>query len=226
MLMAMEPFSLVDFPGRIAAVIFFGGCNFHCGYCQNPALVKAVPSSGSAGFLEILGFLRTREGLLDGVCFTGGEPLLSPEMPDLVKMVKELGFRVKLDTNGSSLEKLKEAAPFLDYIALDIKSTPEKYDRITGCHNSWEMVAATMAWLKTSGIPHEFRTTVLPAWHSPEDLPAIRILLGAKETWVLQQFREPPGGVLDGKKYEAYPDSWLADTGIRLGCKVRGINLP
>jgi len=223
MLMDIEPFSLVDYPGHIAATVFFSGCNFRCGYCQNPTLVKNEEKSRTSP-QDIISFLQTRKGLLDGVCFTGGEPLLSPDMLPLLKAVKGLGFKVKLDTNGSSLEKLKETAPYLDYAAMDIKCTPEKYEQLTGCRNIWNEVRSSAEWLKKSGIPHEFRTTVLPVWHTFEDLKQIRNFLGSDANWVLQQFREPPGGVLDGKAYKPYPDAWLKEAGTRLGCKVRGLH--
>lgn len=293
MIMAFEPFSMVDYPGHIVATVFFGGCNFRCGYCHNPLLVNIKEKSQTSpsnsyrlyemadysdgiesyriaeapgtsygaedldsnaasgldehikvttanleisnsipnvieitetpevtGFIE---FLKTRKGLLDGVCLTGGEPLLSGELSLLARKIKELGFKVKLDTNGSNLEKLQEAAPYLDYIAMDIKSAPDKYAELT-CHkNSWEKVSRTIEWIKNSRIAYEFRTTVMPVWHTFEDLKKIRDYLGEDTNWVLQQFRQPPDGVLDEKKYEAYPDSWLKEIGIKLNCQVRGL---
>lgn len=223
MLMAIEPFSMVDYPGHIVATVFFGGCNFHCGYCHNPILVKVKEKSQTSPS-DITDFLKTRKGLLDGVCLTGGEPLLSPDLPPLARQVKELGFKVKLDTNGSNLEKLQEVAPYLDYIAMDIKATPEKYDELTEGKDSWEKVSRTIDWIKKSGISYEFRTTVMPVWHTFEDLKAIRNLLGEETNWILQQFHQPPDGVLDGKVYEAYPDSWLKVTGQKLNCEVRGLH--
>lgn len=223
MLMSIEPFSMVDYPGHIVATLFFGGCNFQCGYCHNPTLVKAKEKPQTSPS-DIVDFLQTRKGLLDGVCLTGGEPLLSPDMLSIVQAVKELGFKVKLDTNGSNLEKLQEAAPYLDYIAMDIKAAPEKYDDLTGCKNSWKKARETIEWIKTSGIPYEFRTTVIPVWHTFEDLKIIRNFLGEEINWILQQFRQPPEGVLDGKVYEAYPDSWLKEIGQKLNCQVRGLH--
>ena len=220
--MDIEPFSLVDYPGHIAATIFFAGCNFHCGYCHNPALVNVKEKSQTSPS-AIIDFLKTRKGLLDGVCLTGGEPLNSPDMLPLAKDIKNLGFKLKLDTNGSNLEKLKEIAPYMDYIAMDIKSTPKKYDQLTGCRNSWEKVSRTADWIMQSSIPYEFRTTVMPAWHSYDDLKEIRNLLGEDANWILQQFRQPPDGVLDGQTYEAYPDSWLKEMGQKLNCKIRGL---
>lgn len=225
MLIAIEPFSLVDYPGHITATIFFGGCNFRCGYCQNPALVNSnVEEKSQTSPSDLLNFLKTRQGLLDGVCLTGGEPLLSGDLPAVAKGVRELGFKVKLDTNGSNLSRLQEVAPYLDYIAMDIKAAPEKYDELTGSKNSWQKVSETIEWIKQSGIPYEFRTTVMPLWHSFDALQKIRTLLGEDTPWVLQQFHQPPEGVLDGQKYEAYPDSWLKEMGQKLNCRVRGLH--
>lgn len=223
--MDIEPFSLVDYPGHIAATIFFAGCSFRCGYCHNPSLVDVidVKATSKTSSTAIVDFLNTRKGLLDGVCLTGGEPLNSPDMLPLAKQIKEIGFKIKLDTNGSSLERLLEAAPYLDYIAMDIKSTPEKYDQLTGCTNSWEKVRQSLEWIKESGIPYEFRTTVLPVWHTWDDLKEIRGIIGEDANWILQQFRQPPDGVLDGQAYETYPDSWLKEMGEKLKCKVRGM---
>lgn len=222
MLMDMEPFSLVDYPGHVAATLFFAGCNFNCGFCHNPALVTTKEKSVTSPS-DILEFLQSRTGLLDGVCLTGGEPLLSADMPELARQIKALGFKIKLDTNGSVLPKLQEIAPVLDYIAMDIKAAPARYDELTDSPNAWEKVKDTVEWIKQSGIPYEFRTTVLPVWHRFDDLELIRNLLGPETEWVLQQFREPPGGVLDGKHYEAYPDSWLLEMGKKLNCRLRGL---
>lgn len=222
MLMDIEPFSLVDYPGHIVATVFFTGCNFRCGYCQNPTLVNVEEKSQTSPH-DVIEFLKTRKGLLDGVCFTGGEPLFSSEMFSLIKDIKELGFKVKLDTNGSNLEMLQAAAPYLDYIAMDIKCTPKRYDQLTGCKNSWEKVSETLEWLKQSQIPYEFRTTVIPFWHTFDELQEIRDILGNDVNWIIQQFRQPRDGVLDKQIYEAYPDSWLKEIGQKLNCKVRGI---
>lgn len=221
--MAVEPFSMVDYPGHIVATVFFGGCNFHCGYCHNPALVE-VKEKPQISIPYVIDFLKTRKGLLDGVCLTGGEPLLSNDMQALAQEVKRLEFKVKLDTNGSILEKLQEVAPCLDYIAMDIKATPEKYDSLTGGRDSWQKVARTMDWIKQSGILYEFRTTVMPRWHTLEDLQTIRTLVGKETNWILQQFHQPPEGVLDGAMYEIYSDAWLKERGQELNCLVRGLH--
>ncbi|UWG98148.1 anaerobic ribonucleoside-triphosphate reductase activating protein [Dehalobacter sp. DCM] len=223
MLMHLEPFSLVDYPGHIVATVFFGGCNFRCGYCHNPSLVHITEKSQTSPS-AVVAFMKSRKGLLDGVCLTGGEPLLSIDLLPFVREIKELGFKVKLDTNGSNLEKLQEIAGYLDYIAMDVKCLPEKYDALTGCANSGSMITRTINWIKNSGIPYEFRTTVLPVWHPIEDLHAIREFLESETTWVLQQFHQPPPpqAVLDGMIYEGYSEVWLKEIGKILNCSVRG----
>ncbi|MFA6807957.1 MAG: anaerobic ribonucleoside-triphosphate reductase activating protein [Eubacteriales bacterium] len=222
MLMDIEPFSAVDYPGHLAATIFFAGCNFRCGYCHNPILVKDSEYS-QVSAEKLFDFLKSRKGLLDGVCLTGGEPLLSADMPKIAATIKEMGFKIKLDTNGSNLDRLQTVAQQLDYVAMDIKCTPEKYDELVGCKGIWGEIEASAKWLKKSGILYEFRTTVLPCWHTEDDLVRIREIIGSDANWLLQQFRDPPDGVLDGKTYKAYPNSWLKEMGEKLGCKVRGI---
>jgi len=223
MLMDIEPFSLVDYPGHIAATVFFAGCNFRCGFCHNPSLVlaKEEPQTSVA---ELIALLHDRKDLIEGVCLTGGEPSLSPDMPPLLPQIKEMGYKIKLDTNGTNLAQLIKIAPYLDYIAIDIKAEPEKYELLTNCPGSWAQVEKTIAWVKKCGLDYEFRTTVLPAWHNEDSLARIRQLLGNGVPWILQQFRQPPHGVLDGKNYESYSDAWLKELGRKLDCPVRGLN--
>ena len=121
----LQKTSLLDFPEKIAAIVFTMGCNFRCGYCHNPELIN-----GEAKIEEVFEFLKTRQGKLDGVVITGGEPCLQKDLPEFIKQVKELGFAVKLDTNGSFPEMLEKVLPDLDYVAMDIKAPLEKYSQI------------------------------------------------------------------------------------------------
>jgi len=222
MLVDLLPFSTVDYPGQICATLFFTGCNFRCGYCHNHSLVNQTAAAQITED-ELLKFLVSRRKLLDAVCITGGEALLSPDLFSLLGKIKNLGYLVKLDTNGSNLELLKKAAPYLDFIAMDIKSTPAKYSQLTVHAQAWDSVQETIIWLKSSGIAYEFRTTVLPEWHTEDDLLAIRSLLGAETPWVLQQYRQPEAGVLDSQVHKSYSYQELTALGDKLGCLVRGI---
>lgn len=220
MLVDMLPFSSADYPGKLCATLFFTGCNFRCGYCHNPSLVNETVEAPISKD-KVLSFLASRRKLLDGVCLTGGEALLSPDLFPLLAKIKDMGYLIKLDTNGSNLDLLQKAASYLDFIAMDIKSTPAKYSQVSSHPKAWESVRETVNWLKASGIEHEFRTTVLPEWHTEEDLMNIRSLLGPETKWVLQQYRQPEDGVLDGQLHRTYSAPELTALGAKLGCVVR-----
>lgn len=222
MLVDMLPFSTADYPGKLCATLFFTGCNFRCGYCHNHTLVNRTVSA-RINEEEVLSFLASRRKLLDGVCLTGGEALLSPDLIPLLAKIKELGYLIKLDTNGSNLELLKQAAPYLDFVAMDIKGTPARYAQITSHLQAWDSIRETISWIQGSGLNYEFRTTVLPEWHTEEDLLAIRSLLGTDTNWVLQQYRQPEDGVLDGRIHQAYSTPELTALGAKLGCVVRAL---
>lgn len=220
MLVDMIPFSAVDYPGKIAATLFYSGCNFRCGFCHNASLVKNEVRAQVTQD-DVLSFLSFRKGLLDGVCITGGEALLSVDLFEILPRIKELGYTIKLDTNGSNLELLQKASPYLEFVAIDLKATPGEYDLITGKKGAWQRVQNTLAWLKDSGLAYELRTTVLPEWHNESSLKSMRSMV--RGPWVLQQFKQPQGGVLDGKVHQGYPDKELLRISKELGCKVRNV---
>ena len=182
--------TLIDYPGKIAATVFTIGCNFFCSFCHNselvdPEKIKKQPIISEKEFFE---FLESRKGDLDGVCITGGEPTIHKDLPGFIKKIKELGFSVKLDTNGSNPEMLKKliGEKLIDYIAMDIKGPlqiPKKSVEI----------------IKNSGIDYEFRTTIVPALHKKEDIIKIAKEISPAKKYFLQQFR--PGKNLD-KKFE------------------------
>lgn len=129
----IQKLTLLDYPGKVACTIFTGGCNFRCPFCHNADLVTGKPEVTVTGE-EIFRFLRKRQGLLDGVCISGGEPLLQPDLEDFIRGVRSLGYSVKLDTNGSMPDKLESLAEkgLLDYVAMDLKNAPEHYGRTIG----------------------------------------------------------------------------------------------
>ncbi len=189
--------SLIDFPRRIAAVLFAGGCNFRCPMCHNadlvlrPADLPAIPND------EILSFLTARAGKLTGVVLSGGEPTLQPALPNFIRTVRDLGYAVKLDTNGYLPDKLAGllAAGLLDYVAMDLKAPPEKYVLLTGLPAvDMARIEQSVALISVSGVPHEFRTTVVPGLLAAADIVALARWLAAtigasSATWYLQQFR-------------------------------------
>lgn len=210
----LQKLSLIDYPGKIAATVFTVGCNFWCPFCHNPELVdgekiKNQPLLCEKDFFE---FLRGRQGLLEGVCVTGGEPTIHADLPEFIKKIKDLGFAVKLDTNGANptmLEKLL-ADNLIDYVAMDIKAPLEKYKRVVGERARLEDIQRSTE-LTRQAPDYEFRSTILPKLHSKKDIQSIgRWLDGAKQ-YFLQSFR--PGKTLDaayaGEK--SFTDEQLAE---------------
>jgi pyruvate formate lyase activating enzyme len=197
-------FSLIDYPGKVAAVVFTQGCNYRCPFCHNPELV--LPDLFSEPLLveEVLSFLEKRRGQLQGLAITGGEPTLHHDLPDFIRAVKAKGFLVKLDTNGSNPEMLRLLIEekLVDHIAMDIKSSLASYDHATGIKADTEALKASIELIKASGIDHEFRTTALKSIVSDADMVAISSLIGPGEVYNLRR------GNLKGKilDYAAFAD--------------------
>lgn len=179
----LQKTSLLDFPEKIAAIVFTMGCDFRCGYCHNPELIN-----GEAKIKEVFEFLKTRQGKLDGVVITGGEPCLQKDLPEFIKQVKELGFAVKLDTNGSFPEMLEKVLPDLDYVAMDIKAPLEKYSQIVNVDVDTSKILKSIEVLKNGGVDYEFRTTVVKSQLSFEDFEKIGQLIQGAPRYYLQRF--------------------------------------
>ncbi len=182
--------SLIDYPGKIAAVIFTQGCNFRCGFCHNPDLICIENAELDKNIDEIFIFLEFRRGKLDGVVITGGEPLIHPDIIDFIKRIKSLGFLVKIDTNGSNPDKLSQLINLnlVDYIAMDIKGPLEKYEEIFAYSNT-KVIQKSIDIIKNSGLGYEFRTTVLPHYHSISDFDSIGKLINGAAKYTIQGFR-------------------------------------
>ncbi len=196
--------SLIDFPHKIAAIVFTQGCNFSCGYCHNTELIDFSLKS-HFGYNEFFDFLNTRKGKLDGVVITGGEPTLQSSLRDFIIRIKELGFEVKLDTNGTNpniLEKLI-SENLLDYIAMDIKAPWEKYSKIiNNCHSELvsesqllENLQKSVELIMSSSVDYEFRTTVVKSQLSFEDFEKIGEQINGAKRYYLQKF--VPSKILD-----------------------------
>jgi len=186
----LQRFSLCDYPGRVAAVVFTQGCNFRCPFCHNGHLLS---KSGSGPMLdegEVLDFLARRKKQLGGVVVSGGEPTLQDDLAGFVGAIKELGLAVKLDTNGSRPEVLERlvAASLVDYIAMDVKAPLAKYDRLCGTRVDTAAVRASIDLIGASGIPHHFRTTFVEALLDAEDLFRVRELVPPASQHVVQPF--------------------------------------
>ena len=189
----LQKLTLLDYPGRVACTVFTGGCNFRCPFCHNAPLVLPERLAQDTDEERVLAFLRKRTGILDGVAVTGGEPLLHPQLPEFLQKIKDLGFSVKLDTNGSFPERLEDVvkAGLADRVAMDIKNAPAMYAHTIGLdHFDIEPVERSMHFLMDCGIDYEFRTTVVKGIHTEESLiEAAKWISGAKE-YYLQQFKD------------------------------------
>ncbi|MBE7023794.1 MAG: anaerobic ribonucleoside-triphosphate reductase activating protein [Clostridia bacterium] len=222
--------TLLDFPGRIACTVFLEGCNFRCPFCHNSQLVDLC-SSDRMSEEEFFTFLSKRSGLLDGVCVSGGEPLLSDEIFEFLRKIKDMGYSLKLDTNGSFPKRLERAVDegLCDYVAMDIKNSPEKYGLTAGCEGvSFETVKESIELLKSSDIPHEFRTTVVKGFHTAEDIGKIAEIIGGEEKYFLQPFRDGETVLCQGlKEFDTEEIKLLLAAARELAPKteVRGIEL-
>ena len=187
----LQKVTLLDFPGRVACTVFLAGCNFRCPFCHNASLVTHVDPDRNIPEEEILSFLKKRRGVLDGVFITGGEPLLAPGLDRLIREIKELGYEVKLDTNGSNSERLKTLAGsgMIDYVAMDIKNAPGKYGMTIGI-DGYDMsnIFKSVDYLMSGSVPFEFRTTVVREFHKREDFEEIGRWLKGAPAYYLQGF--------------------------------------
>ncbi|NMB42774.1 MAG: anaerobic ribonucleoside-triphosphate reductase activating protein [Clostridiales bacterium] len=185
--------TLLDYPGHLAATIFLGGCNFRCPFCHNASLVLAPNSQPIISKEEVLSTLRKRIGILEGVCITGGEPSLYPGLIDLTKEIKDLGFLVKLDTNGTNPNTIKYLleSNLIDYIAMDIKNCKEKYSLSSGIKNTViDKISESISLLINSNIDYEFRTTVVKNLHDASDFIKIGEWIEGANAYFLQAYRD------------------------------------
>ena len=180
--------SLLDYPDKISAIVFTQGCNFKCGYCHNPQLLKS--ENGIYDVDAFFDFLKKRQGKLDGVVITGGEATLQKDLKLFIQKVKELGFLVKLDTNGTNPQILKELIEekLVDYIAMDIKAPLEKYPLITKTNVDTSKIEESINIIMSSDIDYEFRTTVLPVQIQIEDFDSIGKFIQGAKRYYLQKF--------------------------------------
>lgn len=189
----LQKLSLLDFPGKLAATVFTGGCNLRCPFCHNASLVTHAAETERIPVSEVLDFLKNRVGKLDGVCVSGGEPLIQDGIEDFIRELRALGFLVKLDTNGCFPEKLAALldAALLDYVAMDVKNSPAKYAATVGVPDfDVTSVLKSATLLKDSGVPYEFRTTLVRGLHEPADMAGIGEIIKGSPTYYLQNFKD------------------------------------
>ncbi len=225
----IQKLTLLDYPEKTACTIFTVGCNFRCPFCHNAELAVGEEQA-NVSEQEVLDYLISRRGKLDGLCITGGEPLLQTDILDFMAKVRSVGFLVKLDTNGSLYEKLKVIVDekLCDYIAMDVKNVPEKYNVSAGCLTDNENVLKSIELLKNGGVDYEFRTTVVKELNDKSDFEKIAKLLSGAKRYFLQKFRDSERVMERG--FSAYSDEEMHEiqnivkaNGLEV-CTLRGVD--
>ena len=224
-----QPTSLLDYPDKISAIIWTVGCNFRCPFCYNKDIV--LGKSGTVSEEDILAFLKKRKGMLEALAVTGGEPLMQKDLADFLEKVKKLDYLVKLDTNGTFPEKLKELIDkrLVDYVAMDVKAPKKKYDKLSGIKTDVKKIQKSIDIIKNSGIEYEFRTTFIPDFLKKEDIVEIGKWLKDSKQYYMQQFKNDTDLIsTDLKKLVPYSKKELKDTLEEIKpnfkkCEIRGI---
>ena len=195
MLAGFQKMTLIDYPGKIAATVFTAGCNFRCPFCHNPELVELSPETLAIFHgrdKEFFIFLEKRKGILDGICITGGEPTVQRDIIPFMRRIKDMGFSVKLDSNGTRPEILEEVfrEGLVDYVAMDIKNGIARYSETTHVVVNEENIRKSIRLIMKSGVPYEFRTTVVPGIQTEEDFEDMAKLIKGARAYYLQEFRD------------------------------------
>ena len=236
----LQKLSLIDYPGKIAAVVFLMGCNFRCPFCQNPELVDYCYCDETAQIKisqeDFFKFLKSRKGLLSGVCITGGEPTINPDLPEFISKIKKLGFFVKLDTNASDplmIKKLVNGSEenLIDYFAIDIKASPENYSKASGVEIDIKKIEESLEIISESKIPFELRTTAAPGIINKEEIGKIKKwlknsgVLEKAKIFAIQQFRNEKTLDEKFKKVKPYSDDELKSFGKILEPYVKKVEI-
>ncbi|MBO4473805.1 MAG: anaerobic ribonucleoside-triphosphate reductase activating protein [Clostridiales bacterium] len=221
--------TLLDFPGKVACTVFLGGCDMRCPFCHNAELLdpEAPAELDETGLLS---FLNKRIGLLDGVVFTGGEPLLRKDLPELMRKIREMGFAIKLDTNGNHPDRLIEVveAGLADYVAMDIKNSPDKYGVTIGIPQfDISKVKRSVEFLMKGKVPYEFRTTVVSQFHDEESMREIAKWIQGADRYYLQEFVDRDtvkyGGLTACSKDQMNAFLEIVKTSVKL-VELRGVS--
>ena len=221
--------SLLDYPDQISAIVWTIGCNFSCPFCYNPQLVKGNVEQISED--EIFSFLKKRKGVLEGLSISGGEPLLQDDVVDFTKKVKKLGYLVKIDTNGTFPDRLKELIEkkLVDYVAMDVKAPKKKYNQLTGVKTDIKNIEKSIDIIKKTAPDYEFKTTFVPDLLKKEDILKIAQWLEGSKTYFLQQFKVNTPLISSSlEKITPYPKEYIVETFEEIQsyfkkCEMRGV---
>ena len=207
----LQKTTLLDYPGKVACTLFTGGCNFRCPFCHNASLVLSPNDVTDISEEEFFKFLKKRVGVLDGVCITGGEPLLQHDIIPFMEKIHALGFAIKLDTNGSHPKLLREIVELglVDHIAMDIKNSLPKYSLTSGTNIKIDDIKESIDFIMSCGVSYEFRTTIVKELHTIDDMMAIGKLISGAENYYLQSFKD--SGDLICPEYSAHSEETMHD---------------
>ncbi|PIU10942.1 anaerobic ribonucleoside-triphosphate reductase activating protein [Candidatus Kuenenbacteria bacterium CG08_land_8_20_14_0_20_37_23] len=210
----LQKTSLQDYTGKVSAIIFTSGCNFVCGFCHNPELVTCINKEKAIEEEKIFRFLQKRKKVLDAVVITGGEPTMHKDLPRFIKQIREIGYLIKIDTNGSNpymLEKLIKSN-LVDYVAMDIKAPEISYQKVTNASIDFSKIMRSIRIIMKSAKDYEFRSTILPILHIKEDLIAMAKMIHGAKRYYLQKF-EPAKKMNDIAfvNYKSYSDKEMKD---------------
>jgi pyruvate formate lyase activating enzyme len=230
----LEKLSLIDFPDLLAAIVFTQGCNFRCQFCYNPMLVlpsgkKGMQKDRLISEQDLFAFLQSRVSKLDGVVITGGEPTLHQDLPEFIAKIRKLGYKIKLDTNGTNPDMIQYLLDkqFLDYLAMDFKAPKEKYEQVVGVAVDFPKIIKSVKIIKASNVLHEFRTTIPPQLLDQADIIKMAEFLIGNSRWYLQEFiSNTPlvGNSLEGgRTYSRIELQSMADAARKFvpNCRVR-----
>ena len=205
LILGLTKTTLLDFPGHVSATVFTGGCNFRCPFCHNGQMVLNPASMERISEDEVIAFLEKRKRILDGVCITGGEPTIHADLPEFLRRIKDIGYTIKLDTNGTHPDMVMSLASekLIDYIAMDIKNVWEKYPETAGCQEETVgNIQRCVEVIKGLGIPYEFRTTIVRELHTAEDIAGMCDIAGDTDRYYLQSYEESDNVI--EKRFSAY----------------------
>lgn len=211
----LQKTTLIDFPGRVASTVFLVGCNFRCPFCYSselvlPEKIKDHPLLSEETFFN---FLKERVGLLEGIVVCGGEPTMNKDLPDFLKKIKDMGFLVKLDTNGLNPEMLEKLIKekLVDYIAMDVKAPKDKYPQVVGVEVDIDKIEKSINILKEGKVDYEFRTTIVPELHTKEDILKIAEWIKPAKRYFLQNFKAEKTIDSSFEDLKPYPDSFISE---------------
>ena len=217
LILGLTKTTLLDYPQHVAATVFTGGCNFRCPYCHNGEFVLNPASEPKIDEEEVFNHLTKRRNILEGVCITGGEPTIHADLPIFIKKIKDMGYLIKLDTNGTNPKMLKELIEdkYIDYVAMDLKNSFEKYSETTGCSDKMlEKVKESVSILLSGAIDHEFRTTITKELHSEADIKEMSRILKGEKRYYLQGYIESENVI--EKRFTAYSRKELEEMTKRI----------